>query len=66
LSSGVNELTPEYKAGRRGMSVQKIGGFILKAKGRIKGVDRCWNLLLPRNEENTEVGTENTLGVTIQ
>jgi|GEM_PF-7007996 len=40
-------------------------GTILKAKGRIKEVDRYWNLLLLRNEENTEVRTENLLDVTI-
>ena len=40
-------------------------GFISKAKGRIKEVDRYWKLLLLRNEENTEVRTENLLDVTI-
>jgi len=39
--------------------------FILKDKGRIKEVDRYWNLLLLRNEEKTEIRTENLLDVTI-
>jgi len=40
-------------------------GTILKAKGKIKEVDRYWNLLQLRNKEITEVRTENLLDFTI-